>query len=196
MTIEVFDNPKPDRDYTIKHVNPEYSSVCPMTGLPDYGTITVEYIPDRLCVELKSLKYYYLSFRNQGIFYEAVINRILDELVAATKPRYMKVTGLFTPRGGLYSEVVVEYNGRRSTGNEEAAHAVTFEDPETEKIELEAIAQFEDIAHIAQDVDDPAAIENLIDELTGTHDPESGSEPKKKGPEENDTTNGEKAGGE
>src|SRR6476620_346063 len=108
-TLEVFDNPKPDRDYTIKHVNPEFTSVCPMTGLPDFGTITVEYIPDRLCVALQYLKYYYTDFRNLGIFYEAVTNQILDDLVAALKPRYMKVSGAFSTRGGLHSEVVVEH---------------------------------------------------------------------------------------
>jgi len=107
--LEVFENPRPDRDYTIVHVNPEFTSVCPMTGLPDFGTITVEYVPDRLCVELKSLKYYYLEFRNRGIFYEAATNQILDDLVKATEPRSMVVTGEFTTRGGLHSTVVVEY---------------------------------------------------------------------------------------
>jgi 7-cyano-7-deazaguanine reductase len=109
--LEVFDNPRPDRNYTIRHVNPEFTSMCPKTGLPDFGTITIEYVPDRLCVELKSLKYYYLDFRNRGIFYESVINQILDDLVAATKPRTMKVTGVFTTRGGIYSEVTVEHVG-------------------------------------------------------------------------------------
>ena len=124
-TLEVFDNPKPDRDYTIIHANPEFTSVCPMTGLPDFGTITVEYIPDRLCVELKSLKYYYLDYRNRGIFYEAATNQILDDLVEALKPRYLKVTGAFTTRGGLHSTVVVEHRGNR-TGNaagDATAHA-------------------------------------------------------------------------
>jgi 7-cyano-7-deazaguanine reductase len=107
--LEVFDNPRPDRDYTITHVNPEFTSMCPKTGLPDFGTITVEYVPDRLCVELKSLKYYYLDFRNRGIFYESVVNQIIDDLVAATHPRSMKVTGSFTTRGGLHSVVTVEY---------------------------------------------------------------------------------------
>jgi 7-cyano-7-deazaguanine reductase len=109
--LEVFENPRPDRNYTIKHVNPEFTSMCPKTGLPDFGTITIEYVPDQLCVELKSLKYYYLDFRSRGIFYESVINQILDDLVAATRPRTMKVTGLFTTRGGIFSEVVVEYTG-------------------------------------------------------------------------------------
>lgn len=107
--LEVFDNPRPDRDYTITHVNPEFTSVCPKTGLPDFGTITVEYVPDATCVELKSLKYYYLDFRNRGIFYEAVINQILDDLVEVTKPRSMTVTGEFTTRGGLHSIVKAEH---------------------------------------------------------------------------------------
>lgn len=107
--LEVFDNPRPERDYTITHVNPEFTSVCPKTGLPDFGTITIEYVPDLLCVELKSLKYYYVDFRNKGIFYEAVVNQILDDLIAATQPRWMQVTGEFTTRGGLHSIVTVEH---------------------------------------------------------------------------------------
>lgn len=108
--LEVFENPRSDRDYTITHVNPEFTSVCPKTGLPDFGTITVEYVPDQLCVELKSLKYYFLDFRNKGIFYEAVTNQILDDLVSVTQPRTMRVTGEFTTRGGLHSTVEVEYH--------------------------------------------------------------------------------------
>jgi len=107
--LEIFDNPNPGRDYTIIHVNPEFTSVCPKTGLPDFGTITIEYIPDRVCVELKSLKYYFLEFRNRGIFYESVINRILDDMIAALDPRYIKITGAFTTRGGLHSTVVAEH---------------------------------------------------------------------------------------
>ncbi|MCB0711397.1 MAG: NADPH-dependent 7-cyano-7-deazaguanine reductase QueF [Ignavibacteriae bacterium] len=109
VELEVFDNPRPERDYTITHVNPEFTSVCPKTGLPDFGTITLEYVPDELCVELKSLKYYYLDFRDKGIFYEAVTNQILDDLVKAVKPRYMKVTGQFSTRGGLHSVITVEH---------------------------------------------------------------------------------------
>lgn len=109
MALEIFNNPRPDREYTIVHTNPEFTSVCPMTGLPDFGTITVEYIPNELCVELKSLKYYYLEYRNRGIFYEAATNQILDDLVEATKPRWMRVTGAFTTRGGLHSTVMCEY---------------------------------------------------------------------------------------
>lgn len=88
---------------------PEFTSVCPKTGLPDFGTIIIEYIPDKLCIELKSLKYYLLEYRNKGIFYEQVINKILDDLTAITKPRFMKITGVFTPRGGINTRVEVIY---------------------------------------------------------------------------------------
>ncbi len=103
--LEVFENKYPDRDYFITHVNEEFTSVCPKTGLPDFGVITINYIPDKLCLELKALKYYFLDFRDKGIFYEAVINRILDELVKACQPRFMEVTGEFTTRGGMHSKV-------------------------------------------------------------------------------------------
>jgi len=108
--IEVFENQYPNRDYFITHVNEEFTSVCPKTGLPDFGTITINYIPDKLCLELKSLKYYFLDFRNKGIFYEAVINQILDDLVKACAPRYMEVRGDFTTRGGMHSTVVAVYD--------------------------------------------------------------------------------------
>ena len=107
--IEVFENKYPNRDYYITHVNKEFTSVCPKTGLPDFGTITIEYIADKLCLELKSLKYYFLSFRDKGIFYEAVVNQILDDLVVACKPRYMSITGEFSTRGGMNSTIVAEY---------------------------------------------------------------------------------------
>jgi 7-cyano-7-deazaguanine reductase len=110
LEIEVFENKYPDRDYNITHVNEEFTSVCPKTGLPDFGVITIEYVPNKLCLELKSLKYYFLEFRDKGIFYEAIINQILDELVEACKPRYMSVTGEFSTRGGMNSTVVVEYD--------------------------------------------------------------------------------------
>jgi 7-cyano-7-deazaguanine reductase len=116
--IETFPNRHPGRDYTIRHSCPEFTSVCPKTGQPDFGTITVTYVPDRLCVELKSLKIYLQGFRNQGIFYEAVINVILDDLVAAVAPRRMEVTGDFHVRGGISSVVTATYEaarrGRRS----------------------------------------------------------------------------------
>lgn len=107
--IETFPNPAPQRDYTIVHTFPEFTSVCPVTGQPDFATIEVEYIPDQLCIELKSLKLYYFSFRNQGIFYEAVTNRILEDLAGACNPRYLKVTGKFNVRGGIGSVIVAEH---------------------------------------------------------------------------------------
>jgi len=108
--LETFDNPHPQRQYVIRHVAPEFTSVCPRTHQPDFGTIEVEYVADRLCIELKSLKLYLQGYRNEGVFYEDVVNRILDDLVAACRPRWMKVTGKFTPRGGLHSVVEAEYN--------------------------------------------------------------------------------------
>ncbi len=108
--IETFDNPHPQRDYVIKHVAPEFTSVCPKTHQPDFGAIEIEYVADKLCIELKSLKFYLQSYRDVGVFYEDVINRILDDLVAACGPRRMKVTGEFTPRGGIHSIISVEYN--------------------------------------------------------------------------------------
>jgi 7-cyano-7-deazaguanine reductase len=105
----VFTNPYPERDYEITHVNPEFTSVCPVTGLPDFGEITVRFVPDKLCVELKSLKYYFISFRNRGIFYEAVINEMLEDLVTAMEPRWIEIIGKFSTRGGLHSNVVAKY---------------------------------------------------------------------------------------
>ena len=110
MTIETFDNPHPARDYRIVHTAPEFTSVCPKTGQPDFGTIEIEYVADRLCVELKSLKLYLQGYRNEGVFYEDLVNRILDDLAAACRPRRMKVTGRFTPRGGMHSAVTAEYS--------------------------------------------------------------------------------------
>lgn len=104
-----FDNPYPNRDYIIEHVCPEFTSVCPITGQPDYGTMTFRYVPGDKCVELKSLKLYLQKFRNQGIFYEAVTNRILEDLVAVLSPRFMRLTAEFTPRGGIHSIVAVEH---------------------------------------------------------------------------------------
>ncbi len=105
----VFPNPYPERDYEVTHVNPEFTSVCPVTGLPDFGEITVRFVPDKLCVELKSLKYYFISFRNRGIFYEAVINEMLEDLVTAMEPRWIEITGKFSTRGGLHSNVVAKF---------------------------------------------------------------------------------------
>jgi len=107
--LETFENPHPRREYVIRHVAAEFTSVCPKTGQPDFGTIEIEYVPGPLCVELKSLKLYLQGYRQVGVFYEDVINRILDDLVAACRPRRMKVTGKFTPRGGLHSIVTAEH---------------------------------------------------------------------------------------
>jgi 7-cyano-7-deazaguanine reductase len=109
--LELFDNPKPGRDYVITIRCPEFTSVCPKTGQPDFGEIVIEYTPGRKCIELKSLKYYMQGFRNKGIFYEALTNEILDDLAAACKPRWMRVTSSFTPRGGITTEVEAEYIG-------------------------------------------------------------------------------------
>ena len=107
--LEVFDNPSPARNYTIEHHCPEFTSVCPKTGQPDYGTIVFTYVPDQRCVELKSLKMYLQRFRNEGIFYEAVTNKIMDDFVAVVKPRRATVESRWTPRGGLNSNIVVHY---------------------------------------------------------------------------------------
>lgn len=107
--LEVFDNTFPQRDYTIEIVNPEFTSVCPKTGLPDFGTIIISYIPDKVCIELKSLKYYFLDFRNAGIFYENITNRILDDLVAVSLPREMTVRSEWNARGGITETVTVRY---------------------------------------------------------------------------------------
>jgi len=105
--LETFDNPYPQRDYTIKIVCPEFTSLCPRTGQPDFGALTIRYVPDARCVELKSLKLYLQQYRNEGIFYEAAVNRILDDLVAVLQPRRLKLSATFTPRGGITTTVVV-----------------------------------------------------------------------------------------
>jgi 7-cyano-7-deazaguanine reductase len=109
--LEVFDNPSPARDYQIQFVFPEFTSVCPVTGQPDFATITIRYVPDKYCVEMKSLKLYFFSYRNKGIFYEAVTNTILDDLFAVLKPRKMTVIGDFAVRGGTAATVTAEYSG-------------------------------------------------------------------------------------
>lgn len=108
-TLETFPNPRPGRDYQIQIRCPEFTSVCPKTGQPDFGEIQITYTPDQACLELKALKYYLQAFRNQGIFYEAVTNQILDDLVACCAPRRMRVTGAFSARGGITTTVVAEY---------------------------------------------------------------------------------------
>ena len=107
--LETFENQFPKRDYNIVHTAPEFTSVCPKTGQPDFGTIVIEYVPDKFCIELKSLKLYLQSYRNEGVFYETVTNKILDDLVKVCKPRYMLVTAEFTTRGGISSLIEAEY---------------------------------------------------------------------------------------
>ena len=107
--LELFENPRSGRDYRITIRCPEFTSVCPRTGQPDFGEIIIEYCPDKTCIELKSLKFYMQSYRNKGIFYEALTNDILDYLTSACKPRWMKVISRFTPRGGITTEVVTDY---------------------------------------------------------------------------------------
>lgn len=111
--LEVFENPFPQRNYTIDTVCPEFTSLCPKTGQPDFGTLTISYIPDQFCFELKSLKLYLQQYRNHGAFYERVTNQILDDLVAVTRPRWMKIEAAFTPRGGIRTTVIVEFPDRR-----------------------------------------------------------------------------------
>ncbi len=110
--LELFDNPYPRRNYRITIRCPEFTSVCPRTGQPDFGEIVIEYCPDKSCIELKSLKFYMQSYRNKGIFYEALTNEILDDLSNSCKPRWMKVTSHFTPRGGITTEVTAEYKAK------------------------------------------------------------------------------------
>jgi len=106
--LETFSNPHPDRDYTIRIRIPEFTCLCPKTGQPDFATLTLEYVPDLLCVELKSLKLYIWSFRDEGAFHEDVTNRILNDLVDACEPRFMRLRAEFNVRGGIYTDVVVE----------------------------------------------------------------------------------------
>lgn len=108
--LESFENQFPDRDYKIEIVCPEFTSMCPKTGQPDFGTLTFEYTPGKLCVELKSLKMYLQSFRTEGIFYENVTNSILDDFVAVVDPKWLLLTAKFTPRGGISSIIRVEHN--------------------------------------------------------------------------------------
>lgn len=108
-TLETFANPRPERDFHIHMQIPEFTCLCPKTGQPDFATLILDYIPDLACVELKSLKLYIWSFRNEGAFHEAVTNRILDDLVAATAPRFMRLTARFYVRGGIFTHVVAEH---------------------------------------------------------------------------------------
>ena len=107
--LATFPNPSPRRDYRIHMEIPEFTCLCPRTGQPDFATLYLDYVPDRTCVELKSLKLYIWSYRNEGAFHEAVTNRILDDLVAATRPRFMRLRAKFYVRGGIFTSVVVEF---------------------------------------------------------------------------------------
>jgi 7-cyano-7-deazaguanine reductase len=108
-TLETFSNPKPDRDFQIHMEVPEFTCLCPLTGQPDFATVIVDYIPDATCVELKSLKLYMWSYRDEGAFHEAVTNRILDDLVEAVAPRFMRITAKWYVRGGIFTNVVAEH---------------------------------------------------------------------------------------
>ncbi len=111
--LETFPNPRPGRDYSVKFVFPEFTSVCPVTGQPDFATITLEYVPDQRCVEMKSLKLYYLAYRNKGIFYEGVVNTIADDLIALLAPRKLQIVGEFAVRGGTAGIVTVDYTPKK-----------------------------------------------------------------------------------
>ena len=123
--LETFPNPQPTRDFEIRIQCPEFTSLCPKTGLPDFGEIRIMYVPDRTCLELKALKYYFMGFRDRGIFYEAVTNQILDDLVTACRPRKMEVVGDFSVRGGLTTQVVARYEkparARKTTASKRCA---------------------------------------------------------------------------
>jgi len=108
-TLETFDNPHPGRDYTIRIDTPEFTCLCPITGQPDFASIQVEYVADKLCLELKSLKLYFWSYRNEGAFHEAVTNQILSKLVSAISPRFMRVSADFNVRGGVYTQIIAEH---------------------------------------------------------------------------------------
>ncbi len=108
-TLDTFDNPQVDRDYTIRIDTPEFTCLCPITGQPDFATIQIEYIADKLCLELKALKLYFWSYRNEGAFHEAVTNKMLSDLVDACQPRFMRVSAEFNVRGGVYTRIIAEH---------------------------------------------------------------------------------------
>ena len=115
MKLEAFTNPNPGRDYEIHMECPEFTCLCPRTGQPDFATIDIFYIPDKLCLELKALKLYLVSYRDEGAFHEAVTNKILDDLVGACRPRWMKVVGDFFVRGGIHTIISAEHFGKRKS---------------------------------------------------------------------------------
>ncbi len=110
--LDTFENPQPDRDYTIRIDTPEFTCLCPLTGQPDFANIQLEYIADQQCLELKSLKLYFWSYRDQGAFHEAVTNQILSDLVKAISPRFMRVSADFNVRGGVYTQIVAEHRAQ------------------------------------------------------------------------------------
>ncbi len=110
--LDTFENPQPDRDYTIRIDTPEFTCLCPLTGQPDFANIQLEYIPDQQCLELKSLKLYFWSYRDQGAFHEAVTNQILSDMVEAIAPRFMRVSADFNVRGGVYTQIVAEHRAQ------------------------------------------------------------------------------------
>ena len=110
MNVETFDNPHPGRDYTVRIRIPEFTCLCPKTGQPDFATLHLEYVPDQRCIELKSLKLYIWSFRDQGVFHEDVTNSMLEQLVEVCRPRFMRLTAEFNVRGGIYTTVVAEHH--------------------------------------------------------------------------------------
>ena len=114
--LETFPNPHPERDYLISFKTREFTCLCPRTGQPDFATLRIRYVPDKLCVELKSLKLYLWSYRNEGAFHEAVTNRIMDDIIAATKPRFIEVVGDFLIRGGIHTVVTVRYGESPAAG--------------------------------------------------------------------------------
>lgn len=109
VNIETFENQHPYRNYEIIHVNPEFTSLCPKTGLPDFGKITIRYIPNKICLELKALKYYFMEFRNMGIFYEDITNKILNDLVEVCQPRFMEIRSEWSTRGGMNSIITCKF---------------------------------------------------------------------------------------
>lgn len=116
--LDTFPNPKPERDYTIRIRQPEFTCLCPMTGQPDFAELHLDYVPDQRCVELKSLKLYLWSFRDEGQYHEDVTNRILDDLVRATNPRFMRLTAVFNVRGGVYTSVIAEHQAENWTSSQ------------------------------------------------------------------------------
>ena len=111
-TLDSFANPNPERDYTIHIDTPEFTCLCPLTGQPDFASIDIEYVPDQLCLELKALKLYFWSYRDQGAFHEAVTNQMLSDLVNAIAPRFMRINAEFNVRGGVYTRIVVEHRAQ------------------------------------------------------------------------------------